>query len=142
MGWLEFARNAERYQWLIMIPRFCEKVYVWFIEAAQLAGHVPISAMPSVTWTPPRRQMIDPHKETEAIKSQLRSGVTSWQNVVRELGYIPDELREELKQDKDMIDALGLMPESDPRFDPNRVTSTGDDKNPDAKKEVVKKSST
>jgi lambda family phage portal protein len=123
MGWLEFNRNAERYQWLMLIPRFCDKVYTWFVEAAQLAGHLPLTAIPNVTWTPPRRQMIDPHKEMEAVKTQLRTGVTSWQNVVREFGYIPDELQEELKQDKDMIDRLGLMPESDPRFDPNRVTA-------------------
>jgi len=121
MGWLEFNRNIERYQWLMMIPRFCDKIYGWFTEAAQLAGHIPFTANPSVSWTPPRREMIDPHKEIQAIKEQLRAGITSWQNVVRMFGYIPDELREELNQDKKMIDELGLMPDSDPRFDPNRV---------------------
>jgi len=121
MGWIEFNRNAERYQWLILIPRLCAEVYNWFVDAAQLAGFIPMTARPSVTWTPPRRQMIDPHKEMEAIKSQLRTGVTSWQNVVREFGNVPEELREELAQDKAMIDELGIMPESDPRFDPNRI---------------------
>jgi lambda family phage portal protein len=125
MGWLEFQRNVERYQWLLVIPRFCEPIYAWFIEAAHLAGHIPDTASVTVTWTPPRRQMIDPHKEFEAINQQLRSGTTSWQNVVREFGYIPDELRAELQQDKAMFDQLGLMPESDPRFDPNRMTPSG-----------------
>jgi len=130
MGWLEFNKNVERYQWLMLIPRFCDKVYDWFIEAAKLAGHVPDTVSVSVTWTPPRREMIDPHKEMEALKSQLRTGVTSWQNVIRAFGYTPEDLRAELEQDKKMFDELGLMPESDPRFDPNRIESTPGESDP------------
>lgn len=122
MGWLEFSRNAERYQWLIMVPRLCDPVYAWFLEAVQILGHVPVSAAPVITWTPPRRQMIDPHKETEAIKSQIRLGLNSWQNAVREQALQPDDLMREFAEDKKMFDDLGLMPESDPRFDPNRMT--------------------
>jgi lambda family phage portal protein len=120
MGWIEANRNYERLQWNLMIARFCDKVYPWFIEAIQLAGHVPFSAVPKVSWTPPRRQMIDPLKEVQAIKEELRAGLTSWQEVVRTLGYLPEELLEELKQDKKMWDKLELMPTSDARFDNNR----------------------
>jgi len=120
MGWLESQRNVERLQWNLMIARFCDKVYPWFIEAAQLAGHIPFAVSPEVTWTPPRREMIDPLKEIQAIKFQLRAGIISWQTVVRMFGYIPEELREELKEDKEMWDQLELMPEADPRFDNNR----------------------
>ena len=120
MGWIEFNRNVERYQWTLLIPRFCDKVYAWFIEAVQLSGQIPFTVNPSVSWTPPRREMIDPHKEIQAIKEQLRAGITSWQDVVRTFGYIPEELREELAEDKRMFDEIGLMPDTDPRFDPNR----------------------
>jgi hypothetical protein len=59
MGWLEFNRNIERYKWLMMILRLCDKVYGWFIEASRLAGHIPFAANPSVSWTPPRRDELE-----------------------------------------------------------------------------------
>jgi lambda family phage portal protein len=120
MGWLEFYRNVEKMQWLMMVPRFCDKIYTWFLEAIQLKGYIPFSVTPTVSWTPPRREMIDPLKEMQAIKEQLRAGIISWQEIVRTFGYIPEELMEELKQDKEMWDKLGLMPTSDARFDNNR----------------------
>ena len=103
-----------------MIPRFCDKVYPWFIEACQLKGIVNFEAKVKVTWTPPRREMIDPYKEVQAIKEQLRAGLTSWQDIVRRFGFIPDQLAEELKEDKKMWDEMGMMPTIDPRFDSNR----------------------
>lgn len=120
MGWLEFNRNVERLQWNLMIARFCDKVYPWFIEAAQLAGHIPFSLNPDISWTPPRREMIDPLKEMQAIRENLRAGTISWQTVVRQFGYIPEELRQELEEDKKMWDTIGMMPTSDARFDANR----------------------
>ncbi|WP_282334083.1 phage portal protein [Pinibacter soli] len=120
MGWLEFNRNVEHLQWNLLIPRFCDKVYPWFVEACQLKGIIPFGAKVKVTWTPPRREMIDPLKEIQAIKEQLRAGLCSWQDVVRMFGYIPEELTEELKQDAEMWDNLELKPTIDARFDPNR----------------------
>jgi lambda family phage portal protein len=120
MGWLEFNRNIEHLQWNLLIPRFCDKVYPWFIEAIQLKGYIPFTVEPDINWTPPRREMIDPYKELQAIKVQMRLGIISWQDVVRMFGYIPEELKEELQEDKDMWDKLGLMPEGDPRYDSNR----------------------
>jgi lambda family phage portal protein len=120
MGWLEMNKNVERLQWNLMVARFCDKVYPWFIEAIQLAGYIPLSATPKVTWTPPRREMIDPLKEAQAIKEQMRAGMISWQEVVRMNGYVPEELMAELKKDKEMWDKLQLMPTSDARFDSNR----------------------
>ena len=126
MGWLEFAREVEQWQWKVLIPKLCDGVYDWFIEATQLAGIIPYNLSVQVSWTPPRREMIDPKTETDAIVAQLRAGLISWQEVVKQYGYIPTEVLEELKQDKEMWDKLGLMPYADPRFDSNRQKK-GDD---------------
>lgn len=126
MGWIEAHRNVEFQQWLVYIPRFCAKVYPWFVEACMLKGIIPFNTEIDASWTPPRREMIDPYKEVQALKEQLRSGFMSWQDVVRTYGYIPEELMEELKQDKEMWDKLGLQPTSDPRFDSNRPPGEAD----------------
>lgn len=126
MGWIEFAREVEHLQWNIIIPQFCERAYEWFVEAAKLAGYISMSTSVEATWTAPRREMIDPYKEIQAIKLQLRSGLISWSEVVKMFGYIPDQLKEELKKDAAMWDELQLLPESDPRFDSNRQTTEVD----------------
>lgn len=120
MGWIEFSRNIEHLQWNLLIPRFCDKIYPWFVEACQLKGIISFQNSVKVSWTAPRREMIDPYKEVQAIKEKLRAGLCSWQDVVRELGYIPDDLLAELQQDKEMWDKLKLMPTIDARFDSNR----------------------
>lgn len=132
MGWLEFAREVEHWQWKIIIPKLCDGIYEWFVEAAMFAGYIPFGSAVQVSWTPPRREMIDPYKEIQALKEQLRAGLISWQEVVKMFGYIPDELEEELKKDKEMFDKLGLKPTSDPRYDPNRPP---EQPNPDLMKE-------
>ena len=135
MGWLESSRYFEHLQWNLMVPRFCNKVFKWFIESVQLMGALPVNVTPSVTWTPPRREMIDPLKEIQAIKAQLRLGIISWQEVVRQFGQIPEELMEELKNDKEMFEKLGIMTDGDPRFDSNRPPDEVEESDPSIKKD-------
>jgi lambda family phage portal protein len=120
MGWIEFRGNVNNWQLNVIIPHLCDGVYNWFVEAASLRGIVAINNAVPVSWTPPRREMLDPYKEIQAIKEQLRAGLISWQDVVRQFGFIPTELEEELKQDAAMWDKLGLKPTSDARYDSNR----------------------
>lgn len=117
MGWLEFQRNVNHWQWNIMVPVFCETVYEWFLVAAGLKGIVPLGIEVPVTWTPPRREMIDPVKETEAMNQAVRSGFNTWSNTVKELGQDPDEVMEELKTETKLFSEAGLKPESNPVFD-------------------------
>jgi len=117
MGWIETQRNYSHWQWNIMVPKFCETVYEWFILAAGLKGYVPLDIEVPVTWTPPRREMIDPVKETEAMKESVRSGFTSWTQVVKENGFNPEEILEEIKAETAAFAAAGLKPESNPVFD-------------------------
>lgn len=120
MGWIEMGLNIEHLQYNMMIPRLCDKILPWFIEACQLKGIISFNVVVDVAWTPPRREMIDPLKEIQAYKEGIRASIYSWQDVVRRFGYIPEELEAELKQDAAMWDKLKLKPTIDPRFDTNR----------------------
>lgn len=115
MGWIEVGRGYSRVQNRIIIPHFLNRVFRWVTEYGQLMRRVPGFA--SVTWTPPRREMIDPSKEFEGYIVALRGGLTSWQEVARETGWDPALLMAELMKDKAMWDKLGLEPYCDPRFD-------------------------
>jgi lambda family phage portal protein len=105
MGWLEFQRNVTKWQWFLMVPAM-NRIWKWFSGVAVATGQIgrPVLA----DWTTPRREMIDPFKETEALRIQIQSGLKSWQEALRELGYDPADVANELAQDYATFDELGL----------------------------------
>lgn len=119
MGWIEFQRLISEWQNTMLIPMMCNPIWGWFVEACVIAGLIPKEVYVK-TWTPPRREMIDPAKEIKANNEAIRSGQTSLQDVIRKSGRDPNDVYEELRQDAEKVDELGLMLNSDPRFDTNR----------------------
>lgn len=115
MGWLHFARRVDVWQWRMLIPQLCERVWQWFMEAQALtAGGVLEDA--GAEWVPPRREMVDPKSEIDTLKDRLRIGVVTWQNALRELGITdPEAHAEELATANALFDKLGLVLDSDPR---------------------------
>jgi lambda family phage portal protein len=113
MGWIEMARNISKWQWLLFMPRFNTPVAKWFLQAANIQGYATEGV--SFSWTPPKREMIDPTKEIPAKRDEIRSGLTSLSEAIRENGFIPEELFAEIKQDADTLDKLGLKLDCDPR---------------------------
>lgn len=114
MGWIEFQRNIDRWRWNLVIPRFCDPIFSWFTEAALISGvdHV---APKGVTWTPPRREMIDPSKEFSSMATAVRSGFMSLSEALRSQGFDPDEVYGEIAQDNEKLDKLKLILDTDPR---------------------------
>lgn len=122
MGQLEFQRIVEEWQELLLIPILCRGVWKWFMDYAKISGFVNDKARVKCSWTAPRREFIDPLKEIKALIEQTRSGLISWQEAVRTLGFDPDEIIRQMEEDKARFDKLGTMPTSDPRFDAGRGT--------------------
>jgi len=112
MGWISEYRNIEAWRWITFIPRFCNPIYAWFQEAADLVGKSVDQTVP--LWTPPRREMIDPTKEIPAQRDAVRSGFVSLSESIRESGRIPSEVFKEMKKDSDTVKALGLVLDTDP----------------------------
>lgn len=106
MGWLDYARTVAKQQRDIMQPAL-EKVFEWFIGILALSQG--ISEQVVAEWTLPRREMIDPVKETNAMILQIQAGLKSYSETLRELGYDPDDTMEEIKAFNDKADALKLI---------------------------------
>jgi lambda family phage portal protein len=115
MGWLEFQRNITDWQENMLVPMMCNDVWSWFMESLQIIGAV--SKPMQATWTPPRREMIDPLKETKGMTSAIRAGLISWQESVRQMGYDPELTLEELAADAKKFTEFGLVLDSDARND-------------------------
>jgi lambda family phage portal protein len=119
MGWLEFGRNIDSWRKHMLIPQFCDKVMLWFLEAAEAMG-VSTEGVTN-TWTPPRRELIDPTKEIPAKIKAIRAGIETLSDVIRQNGGDPTTQFQEIKKDNDILDRLGLVLDSDPR----KVTAAG-----------------
>lgn len=119
MGWLEFHRNVQDWQYNLIVPKFCDVTYQWFKDGVVIYGAAP-KVPTKALWTAPRREMIDPVKEVKGLVDQVRAGFTSRSNVIRMLGDEPDEVLQEMIEDSKKIDSAKLMLDSDPRFDATR----------------------
>ncbi len=115
MGWLHFARRVDVWQWRMLIPQGCERVWGWFMEAQALTPGG-VLEMAGAEWVPPRRDMVNPREETDNVKDRLRLGLLTWPNALRELGITdPDAHADELAKANELFDKLGLVLDGDPR---------------------------
>lgn len=124
MGWIEHSRTIEDKQWMTVVPQWCKRAMLWFMEQVVVmpGGLVELPADLDVTWTMPRREMIDPVKESEADKNQIRTGVKPWSEAIRERGDNPDDVIEQYKKDLKMWQDAGLKAEWSVDLDPQVTT--------------------
>lgn len=124
MGRATFHALVDELQWLLFVPRFLNRVWGWFQDAALIAG-VPVDGV-DVEWTMPRKTLVDPAREIPATIRGVRAGLMSPQEAMRELGYDPNVNMDEWKAFTELVDKLGLVFDIDPR----RTTQTGGVPNP------------
>lgn len=113
MGWLEMQRHVATWQSEIMVAQVCLRVEEWIREAAAMVGIIDLS--PAWKWTPPRREMIDPVRETSALGALVRLGLDSRDDVIQQLGRNPEDVDQEIAEGNARLDALGIIIDSDPR---------------------------
>jgi capsid protein len=90
----------------MLIPQLCQPIWDAFLRAGDLRGVTREDW--AVTWTAPRREMIDPLKETEAIQKQIENGLLDWGEAVRQQGYDPDEVMEAIKMYGEKFDIMKI----------------------------------
>ncbi|HQQ71549.1 MAG TPA: hypothetical protein PLL92_14730, partial [Alicycliphilus sp.] len=106
-GLREFYALIEQEQWLTFIPMLVRPVRRWFREAAALAGQR-VGDRPDAITTP-RKQMVDPLKDTLADKEEVRGGLVTLFEKWRERGLNPEDQLAELVQVKAALAEHGLV---------------------------------
>lgn len=124
MGWLEMHRNLDSWQQNIMISQMLRPTFAWFVDGLELIGENTKDIR--AVYTPPRREMIDPVKETQALKNAVRSGFVTQSNAIRELGHDPDIHYAEIEQTNKMLDDKKIILDTDPRNVNNAGTLNDD----------------
>lgn len=115
MGWLEFQRELKIWRRDVLRRPFNDRVFQWFLEAADTAGLLRNDGKFRATWTPSRREFIDASAEIAGIVAKVRAGLSTWSEEAREMGWDPLELAETYEADLRLLDAHGLIFECDAR---------------------------
>lgn len=105
---LEFRRNAEQLQWLTLIPRLCEPIWNAFIDAAVLGGQLS-RADYAVDWSTPKWSYVNPVQDVAADLDEIAGGLSSISEKLRQRGYKPELVFEELKSDMQRLQKDGTL---------------------------------
>jgi lambda family phage portal protein len=128
--------RVEDWRWRLLIPQFCDPVWAWSMAIAGIFGAGEVGP---AEWTAPPAPMIDPVNEGLAYQRNVRAGIMSLSEALRERGRDPQQVFEEMASDNKTLDKLGLILDSDPR----QMTQAGQlqgkalPKEPKAEKEPV-----
>jgi lambda family phage portal protein len=109
MGRMEMDRNISSWQWTMMIPQFLDRLSQWFMEAwmFQEQNNRMLSQV-QIRWVPPHRVLVDPTREIPALGKKVELGLASRSSVIRDLGYDPERVIEEIAADAEQEKKLGL----------------------------------
>jgi len=113
----EFRRYCEQRQWQIIIPKLCQPIRKWFVDAAALAGMIAVSevnACKRVEWQPQGWAYIHPVQDVQAKQAEVEAGFRSRTSVISERGDDPEKVDAERAADKKREDKLGLTPPPPP----------------------------
>jgi lambda family phage portal protein len=105
--------RVEDWRWRILIPQFCEPSWRWSMESARIMNQV--DGISQAEWSAPPAPMVDPVNEGLAIQRNVRSGIQSLSDALRERGMDPQTVFNEIAEDHRTLDRLGIILDSDPR---------------------------
>lgn len=113
-GDLEFRRLCGVLCRQIVIPHACAPVWRWMVDAAILAGRLPMLA-PDVLarayrphWHPPRWIAIDREAEVKADILEMQAGLRTLGQAAAERGQDWRSVVDQLAEERDYADAAGL----------------------------------
>lgn len=105
---LEFRRNAEQLQWLVLIPTMCRPIWRAFLDAAQLANKIQRVDY-ACDWSTPKWDYVNPVQDVAADLDEIAGGLSSISEKLRRRGYKPDQVFAELKSDMERLNNDGTL---------------------------------
>ena len=113
MGWIAMSRNIQSIQHNIFGAQFLMGVGNDFLNNLVLQGTITPMEREDlfIKWVFPRRVMLDPVKETNALLAQINGKIKSRKQVIEDMGYDYHSVMDEMAYDKETLEQLGLNDE-------------------------------
>ena len=116
MSRIKHWARVEDWRWGMLVPQLCDPVWKWALDAAAIVdAKIPAGVAIPVEWTAPAMPMIEPDREGLAYARNIRAGIQTLSEAIRERGYDPERMLTEYANDLKLLDKLGLLLDSDGR---------------------------
>lgn len=111
IGRIEMGQNVEAWQWALVIPRLCQPMAAWFMQAQAYANPRLIADLREarLDHTPPPPVITDPKGEIQAAVAKIEAGLSSRPAEIRRLGYEPAEIDKEIAADAEIRRGLAAL---------------------------------
>jgi len=112
LGVMEERENWKMLQtW--MASSFHDQIFSAWLEMALLSGQLEINfsqfnKLNAATWQPRRWKWFDPVKDIKAEIAAIESGIKTRSQVIRELGFDPYDVWEEMAEEQELIKSKGI----------------------------------
>jgi len=126
-GLLEFRRRVEALQHGVIVHQLCRPIWNAWMDQAVLEGSLVLPGYATdakkrrdyqaCKWIPQGWQWVDPLKEADAMKAAIRCGLMSRSEAISANGYDAEDVDREIAADNARADGLGLILDSDPRYE-------------------------
>lgn len=105
----QYRRDVEREQWTLFVPMFCGRIAARWLELMDLTGMAaPAGVVPD--WTTPKWASVNPVQDVAADLSEIKGGLCSISEKIRQRGYDPELVFSELKSDLQRLNTDGTLP--------------------------------
>lgn len=105
----QYRRDVDREQWTLLMPMFNDPIAKRWMDLTDLVGErVPRGVYPD--WTTPKWPSVNPAQDAAADISEIRSGMCSISEKIRQRGYDPELVFSELKSDLERLNSDGTLP--------------------------------
>lgn len=122
MSRLRHWARVDDWRYRMLIPRMCDPVWGWAMRAAVVGGMLTTTEALDAAgrpvraeWTAPPMPMVDPAAEGLAYKRNIRAGIMTLPEAIRERGYNPSEVFDEIERTNAELDKRGIVLDCDPR---------------------------
>lgn len=113
-GLIDFRKRIQAHQRLLYLPRVCRRIESKFREDMDRI-RPGIGMRSSFEWTPPKFELMDPLKETQAQLEACLAGFESFGEIARQNGWSQTDLLDEIADWFSELDDRGITLKSDPR---------------------------
>lgn len=105
---LAYRRAVQQVQWLVLVPMLLRPIYEAFIDAAYLAGKIR-GTDKAVDFSMPKWDYVNPEQEVKADTAEIAAGLSTPSEKLRQRGYDPDTVYNELASDLKKFKDLGIL---------------------------------
>lgn len=105
---LDFRRNVEQMQWLVLVPKLLQTIHRAFIDAGLLGGQFR-TANYACEFSTPKWDYVNPAQEVDADIAEISVGLSSISEKLRRRGYNPDDVFAEIAAERGKLEKLGIL---------------------------------